>query len=172
MREKSVSLLCTLLVLMTCFCVSVFAEETITVTTSPADTITDTSAILRGVYYTDGADITERGFAYKPAETGDEDYKTVVMHGDNSVTRFGYTLDTLLPDMAYTAMAYVKTESGMHYGPEIAFRTLAAPVPPSEAAGETPETGMVEDALSAALPMLLMLSMALSAMVLLRNKAR
>ena len=77
------------------------------------------------------------------------------MHGDNSVTRFGYTLDTLIPDTAYTAMAYVKTESGVHYGPEIEFRTLAAPAKPSEAAGKTPETGIVEDALTAALPMLL-----------------
>lgn len=171
MREKSVSFLCTMLVLMACFCVSVFAEETITVTTSPADTITDTSAILRGVYYTDGADVTERGFAYKPAETGDEDYKTVVMHGDNSVTKFGYTLDTLIPDTAYTAVAYVKTESGIHYGIEVEFRTLAAPAIPSEA-GETPETGVVEDALTAAMPMLMLLSMALASMVLFRNKAQ
>ena len=57
-------------------------------------------------------------------------------------------------------------------GLEIEFRTLAAPAKPSEAAGETPETGIVEDALTATMPMLLMLSMALSSMVLFKNKAR
>ncbi|MEG0378373.1 MAG: hypothetical protein RR614_07830 [Eubacterium sp.] len=171
MREKGIALTATVLVLMACFCASVFADTQVPVTTGAAETITTNTAILRGTYTGDGSQIEERGFLYKPTETGDDDYKRVTMHGDNKVAKFGYTLDTLQPDTGYTAMAYVKTATGISYGNEITFRTLAA-APATQPDGVTPDTGMMEDVFTANLPAFLLLAIALAGMVLVRNKQK
>lgn len=169
MRKKGTALIATALVLMASFCASVFADAHLQVTTGQADTITTTTAILRGTYTGDTGEIQERGFVYKPAQTGDEDHKRVVMHGDNKVTKFGYTLDALASDTAYTAMAYVKTAEGISYGNEISFSTPAA-LSATQFQSTTPDTGIVEDVFTANLPAFLILAIALSAMVLMKNR--
>ncbi|MEG1618666.1 MAG: hypothetical protein RR335_03800 [Eubacterium sp.] len=137
------------------------------VTTLPTDTITEDTAILRGSYKKGSEDVIERGFLYKPIlTTDDDDHKYVTVPGDNNVGRFGYTLRKLSPSTQYIARAYVKVGSGLIEGEEVIFET--APTPVTEEI--TPDTGIVEDIVSAEVPTFLILIMGLAFAVLIRNQ--
>ncbi|MDO4289255.1 MAG: hypothetical protein Q4C55_08705 [Eubacterium sp.] len=172
MRDKKIVSLWMGILLMVLLTTGVFADEKIApqVTTLDTDTITHESAILRGSY-TAGTDaVKERGFMYRPADSTDDDYKTVKVPGDNTVARFGYTLHDLQDNTAYEAMAYVKTSDAIIEGAKVVFTTQAAPVDPATEVGETPATGAYDGLTGTALPAVCVLAMALAVVVMKQNR--
>lgn len=171
MREKSIVGLWVGLLLSVLLTAGVFADEKMPpqVTTLPADTITYESAILRGSYAAGTDAVVERGFKYRPVGT-DEAYKTVKVPGDNTVARFGYILRDLESETAYEAVAYVKTSDAVIEGEKTEFVTPAVPAEAlTVVTAESPATGAYEE-MTAALPAICLLAMALAISVMTANK--
>lgn len=172
LKEKQIRGLWIALILMVLMTTGVFADEKILpqVKTLPADTITHETAIVRGSYVAGTDGVRERGFKVKAVDGLDGEEKTYQVPGEQTVTRFGYTLRELQDETAYEVVAYVKTADETIEGETITFKTEKAPAVEVSEPGVQPETG--DNGKQTALSAWMVLSLALATVVLVKNNRK
>ncbi len=100
----------------------------VTVTTLDPDLITQTSAIVKGTFETDGTStITACGLCYN--DTGYPDINSDKIEATKNTGQFSGKISGLKMGTTYYVKAYVQTNSGISYGLVVPFTTRSADAP-------------------------------------------